>query len=55
MEGAEIAHMEKYKQITNDWKYGASCLLTPVLVLHSAHFNCLIFVVQRYKLRNKQK
>jgi len=54
MEGAEIAHMEKYKQITNDWKYGASCLLTPVLVLDSAHFNCLIFVTQRYKLRNKQ-
>jgi hypothetical protein len=47
MEGAEIAHMEIYKQITNDWKYGASHLLTPVLVLDSAHFNCMIFVAQR--------
>lgn len=47
MEGPEIAHMEIYKQITNDWKYGDSRLLTLVLVLDLAHFNCMIFVAQR--------
>jgi hypothetical protein len=33
MDGAEMAHMGKYKQITNDSNCGASCLPMALLVL----------------------
>jgi hypothetical protein len=28
MEGREKPHMDKYKEITNDWNYDTSCMLT---------------------------
>jgi hypothetical protein len=28
IEGIEKPHMDKYKEITNDWNYDASCTLT---------------------------
>jgi hypothetical protein len=32
MEGREKPHMDKYKEITNDWIYDASCMITSLLV-----------------------
>jgi hypothetical protein len=37
--------MDKYKEITNDWNYDASCTLTSHLVWDLENFKCLIFVV----------
>jgi hypothetical protein len=46
MEGTEKPHMDKYKEIMNEWNYDASCMLTPPLVLDLENFQCLIFVAQ---------
>jgi hypothetical protein len=46
MEGRENPHMVKYKAITNDWNYDASCTLTSLLVWDLENFKCLVFVVQ---------
>jgi hypothetical protein len=46
MEGIDKAHMGKYKEITNDWNYDASCTLTSLPVWDLENFKRLIFVVQ---------
>jgi hypothetical protein len=46
MEGIEKPHTDKYKEITNNWNYDASCTLTSLPVWDLENFNCLIFVVQ---------
>jgi hypothetical protein len=46
MEGIEKPHVGKYTEITNDWIYDASCMLTSVLVWDLENFSCLVFVVQ---------
>jgi hypothetical protein len=33
MEGRDKPNTDKYKEITNDWNYDASCILTSFLVL----------------------
>jgi hypothetical protein len=46
MEGREKPHVVKYKAITNDWNYDASCTLTSLPVWDSENFKRLVFVVQ---------
>jgi hypothetical protein len=46
MEGIEKPHVDKYKEITNNWNYDASCTLTSLPVWDLENFKCLIFVVQ---------
>jgi hypothetical protein len=46
MEDTEKPHMGKYKEITNEWNYDASCMLTSLLFCDLEIFTCLIFVVQ---------
>jgi hypothetical protein len=46
MEGREKPHMDKYKEITNDRNYDASCTLTSLLVSDLENFKCLISVAQ---------
>jgi hypothetical protein len=38
MESKEKPHTGKYKKITNDWNYNASCMLTSFLVGDSENF-----------------
>jgi hypothetical protein len=45
-EGSEKPHMVKYKAITNEWNYDASCTLTSLPVWDLENFKCLVFVVQ---------
>jgi hypothetical protein len=46
MEGIEKPHADKYKEITNNWNYDASCTLTSLPVWDFENFKRLIFVVQ---------
>jgi hypothetical protein len=46
MEGIDKPHTGKYKEITNDWNYDASCTLTSLPVWDLENFKRLIFVVQ---------
>jgi hypothetical protein len=46
MEGRVKPHSDKYKEITNDWNYDASCMITSLLVWDSENFKRLVFVVQ---------
>jgi hypothetical protein len=46
MEDIEKPHTDKYKDITNDWNYDASCTLTSLPVWDLENFKRLIFVVQ---------
>jgi hypothetical protein len=46
MERREKPHMVKYKAITNDWNYDASCTLTSLTVWDLENFKRLVFVVQ---------
>jgi hypothetical protein len=46
MEGREKLHMDKYREITNDWNYDTSCRLTSLLILDLENFKHLIFVAQ---------
>jgi hypothetical protein len=46
MAGKEKPRMVKYKAITNDWNYDASCTLTSLPVWDLENFNLLVFVVQ---------
>jgi hypothetical protein len=46
MEGIEKPLTEKYKGITNNWNYDASCTLTSLPVWDLENFKPLIFVVQ---------
>jgi hypothetical protein len=47
MEGREKPHVEKYKEIMNDWNYDASATLTSLLVSDLENNECLIFTAQR--------
>jgi hypothetical protein len=46
MGGTEKPHTDKYKEITNNWNYDASCTVTSLPVWDLENFKCLIFVVQ---------
>jgi hypothetical protein len=46
MEGTEKPHVDKHKEITNDWNYDASCTVTSLPVWDLGNFKRLIFVVQ---------
>jgi hypothetical protein len=46
MEGTDKPHTGKYKEITNDSNYDATCMLTSLSVRNLEKFKCLIFVVQ---------
>jgi hypothetical protein len=46
MEGVEKPHADKYKEITNNWNYDASCTLTSLPVWDLENFKSLIFTVQ---------
>jgi hypothetical protein len=46
MKGIEKPHVDKYKEITNNWNYDVSCTLTSLPVWDLEHFKLLIFVVQ---------
>jgi hypothetical protein len=46
MEGIEKPHMDKHREITNDWNYDASCTLTSLLVWDLENFKRLVFVLQ---------
>jgi hypothetical protein len=46
MGGTEKSHMDRYKEITNDWNYDASCTLTSLPVWDLENFKCLVFVVK---------
>jgi hypothetical protein len=46
MEGREKPHMDKYKEITNDWNYDTNCTLTSLPVSDLEHFKSLISVAQ---------
>jgi hypothetical protein len=50
MEGREKPHMFKYKAITNDWNYDASCMLTLLPVWDLENFKRLVFVVQSVRI-----
>jgi predicted ATPase len=51
MEGIEKPHTDKYKEITNDWNYDASCTVTWLPVWDLENFKRLIFVVQSVQYR----
>jgi hypothetical protein len=44
MEGTEKPETDKYKEITNDWNYDASCTFTSLQVWDLENFMHLIFV-----------
>jgi hypothetical protein len=46
MDGRETPHTDKYKEITNDWNYDASCTLTSLPVWDLENFKRLIFSAQ---------
>jgi hypothetical protein len=46
MEGIEKPHTDKYKEITNNWNYDASCTLTSLPVWELENFKRLICIVQ---------
>jgi hypothetical protein len=52
MEGGEKPHMDKYKEIINDWSYDGSCMLTS---LGLGKFQALDFLLHRvYNWRKGQ-
>jgi hypothetical protein len=52
MDGIDKPHTGKYKAITNDWNYDASCTLTSLPVWDLDNFKRLIFVVQTVHLKS---
>jgi hypothetical protein len=46
MEGIEKPHTDKYKEITNNLNYDASCTVASLPVWDLEHFKRLIFVLQ---------
>jgi hypothetical protein len=46
MEGIDKTQTGKYKEITNDWNYDASCTLTSLPVWDLENFKRLIFIVE---------
>jgi hypothetical protein len=51
MEGTEKPYTDKYKEITNNGNYDASCTLTSLPVWDFENFKHLIFVVQSVPTR----
>jgi hypothetical protein len=47
MESREKPHMNKYKEIMNDWHYYASCTLTSLPVSNFENFKHFLFVAQK--------
>jgi hypothetical protein len=43
MEGSKKLHMDRYKEIVNDWNYDASCMLTSLPGLGLRKFQVLDF------------
>jgi hypothetical protein len=43
MEGTENQHVDKYKEISNDWNYAANCIFTSLLVSGLANVKYLTF------------
>jgi hypothetical protein len=52
MEGIEKPHTDKYKEITNNWNYDASCTLTSLPAWDFENFKRLIFVVQSVHVKS---
>jgi hypothetical protein len=50
MEGRENPHVDKYKEITNNWNYDAGCTLTALPVSTSENFKRLILLHRVYTL-----
>jgi hypothetical protein len=50
VEGIDKPHAGKYKEITNDSNYDASCTLTSLPVWDLENFKRLIFVVQTVRI-----
>jgi hypothetical protein len=50
MEGIKKPHMDKCKDIMNEWNYDARCTPTSLLVWDLENFKCLIFVAQSVQL-----
>lgn len=46
IEGTENQHVDKYKEISNDWNYAAICIFTLLLVSCLENVKHLIFVAQ---------
>jgi hypothetical protein len=46
MEDREKPHMNKYKEIMNDWKYDTGCTLTSLPISDFENLKHLIFVAQ---------
>jgi hypothetical protein len=51
VEGREKPRIDKYKSITNDWNYDASCMLTSLPIWDLKNFKSLIFVAQSVQLQ----
>jgi hypothetical protein len=49
-EGREKSHTEKYKDITSDWNYDASCTLTSLPFSDLENFKGSIFVAQSVQI-----
>jgi hypothetical protein len=45
MEGIEKPHTDKYKEITNNYNYDASCTVASIPIWDLENFKHLIFVV----------
>jgi hypothetical protein len=52
MEGIEKPHVDKYKEITNDWNYDASCTLTSLPVWDLENLKRLILLYSVYVCLN---
>jgi hypothetical protein len=46
MESREKLHVDKYKEIKNDWKYDASCMLKSLPVLDLENFKHARFLLR---------
>jgi hypothetical protein len=46
MESIEKPHVDKNKEITNNWNYDASCTVASLPVWDFENFKRLVFVVQ---------
>jgi hypothetical protein len=55
MEGIEKPHTDKYKEITNNWNYDASCTAASLPVWDLENFQRLIFVVQSVPLAVRER
>jgi hypothetical protein len=52
VEGREKPHIDKYKTITNDWNYDASCTLASLPAWDLDNFKCLFLLYRVYVSAN---